>query len=231
MIKEQDDVKRAAAVPPYLPYRTLTGFLDRLRAGGLPNRIDRSLMTSLSGTAQVRLMAALKYLGLIEANNHPSPELISLLNSEGVERQHALHVVLTKAYPKFFEKGFRLEAVTAHELEDAFKEAGASGGTVGKCIAFFTAAAKDAGVTVSSYISRGTRTRTSGTRRRAPGTNGGAAAEGAETTATAPPLKWKQMLLSKFPSFDPAWPDDVKTKWFEAFDKLMDRGGDEPSGE
>jgi len=28
-------------------------------------------------------------------------------------------------------------------------------------------------------------------------------------------------LLSKFPTFDPAWPDDVKSKWFNAFDKLM----------
>jgi hypothetical protein len=28
-------------------------------------------------------------------------------------------------------------------------------------------------------------------------------------------------LLSKFPALDPAWPDDVKAKWFEAFDRLM----------
>jgi hypothetical protein len=32
---------------------------------------------------------------------------------------------------------------------------------------------------------------------------------------------WQQLLLSKFPSFDPAWPDDVKTKWFEGFNQLM----------
>jgi len=28
-------------------------------------------------------------------------------------------------------------------------------------------------------------------------------------------------LLTKFPTFDPAWPDEVKLKWFEAFDKLL----------
>jgi hypothetical protein len=30
-----------------------------------------------------------------------------------------------------------------------------------------------------------------------------------------------EMLLSKFPQFDPAWPDEVKLKWFDAFDRLL----------
>jgi hypothetical protein len=29
------------------------------------------------------------------------------------------------------------------------------------------------------------------------------------------------MLLSKFPELDPAWPDDVKAKWFDSFKELM----------
>jgi len=32
---------------------------------------------------------------------------------------------------------------------------------------------------------------------------------------------WAEMLLAKFPQFDPAWTDDVKLKWFDAFDRLM----------
>jgi hypothetical protein len=32
---------------------------------------------------------------------------------------------------------------------------------------------------------------------------------------------WVEQLLSKFPNFDPGWPDDVKLKWFDAFDRLM----------
>jgi len=35
---------------------------------------------------------------------------------------------------------------------------------------------------------------------------------------------WQQMLLAKFPNFDPAWPDEVKEKWFTAFNELMQRG-------
>jgi len=34
---------------------------------------------------------------------------------------------------------------------------------------------------------------------------------------------WDKMLLTKFPTFDPDWSDDVKLKWFTAFDELMRR--------
>jgi hypothetical protein len=37
-------------------------------------------------------------------------------------------------------------------------------------------------------------------------------------------ISWKELLLSKFPSFDPTWPNDVQLKWFEAFDELLKRG-------
>ena len=35
---------------------------------------------------------------------------------------------------------------------------------------------------------------------------------------------WHEMVLSKFPTFDPTWSDDIKLKWFEAFDLLLRRG-------
>jgi hypothetical protein len=31
----------------------------------------------------------------------------------------------------------------------------------------------------------------------------------------------REMLLAKFPEFDPNWPDPLKTKWFEGFERLM----------
>ena len=37
-------------------------------------------------------------------------------------------------------------------------------------------------------------------------------------------VTWYEMVLAKFPTFDPAWSDDVKLKWFEAFDTLLKRG-------
>jgi hypothetical protein len=35
-------------------------------------------------------------------------------------------------------------------------------------------------------------------------------------------LGWAEILMSKFPTFDPSWPDDVKAKWFDAFKQMMD---------
>jgi hypothetical protein len=35
---------------------------------------------------------------------------------------------------------------------------------------------------------------------------------------------WHGKLLDKFPSFDPSWSDDIKVKWFAAFDELLKRG-------
>ena len=31
----------------------------------------------------------------------------------------------------------------------------------------------------------------------------------------------KEMLFSRFPEFDPKWTDEIKAKWFEAFERLM----------
>jgi hypothetical protein len=33
---------------------------------------------------------------------------------------------------------------------------------------------------------------------------------------------WADILMSKFSTFDPSWPDDVKAKWFDAFKQMMD---------
>jgi hypothetical protein len=37
-------------------------------------------------------------------------------------------------------------------------------------------------------------------------------------------IEWYKIVLDKFPTFDPSWPDDVKSKWFEAFNTLLKKG-------
>jgi hypothetical protein len=34
-------------------------------------------------------------------------------------------------------------------------------------------------------------------------------------------VTWEEKLLSKFPEFDPLWPEPIKTKWFECFERFM----------
>lgn len=220
-----------APVPPYVPYRTFRNFIDGLKQG-IPGRIDRSVMPSMSGATQGQLISALRYLGLVTEMCHPTAALAKLVNSEGSERAKALRDVLTDSYAFLFKNaGFNLKTATPRMVEEQFAAAGASGGTVDKCVAFFMAGAKEAEIEMSPFANqRGPRVGRS--RQRAqPRDAVSPIANGAEQMGVAmadsmgaPGMTWAQLLLSKFPSFDPAWPDEVKSKWFDAFDKLMKQG-------
>lgn len=214
------------ALPPYLPYRTFRTFIDSLRMA-IPGRIDRSLLGTMSGTLQGQLIAALKYLDLITLHGSPTEKLSRLVNSEGAERQKIFKDILASAYTFLVHDGFSLDRATSKQLEEQFTKVGATGDTVRKCIAFFVAAAKDAGFPLSPFIkkTRGTRGVRGRGRRMASGGMSQSSPVKAEvdqvTIEQAEPLAWRQLLLAKFPTLDPAWPDEVKVKWFESFDRLM----------
>lgn len=225
------DGKQKPAVPPYLPYRTFRNFIDSLKQG-MPNRIDRSLMATMSGATQATVLATLRYLDLIQEHGAPTDKLLRLVNSEGVERQRVLRDMLTASYPFLFQDGFDLGNATAHSFEERFKER-ASGDTLRKCEAFFLAAAKDADLSVSRFITaRGSRAagnRSKGRRPRA--VNGGrtpaSSPDGPSEARREPPppqpVSLEHVLLAKFPTFDPAWSEEVQSKWFDAFGRLMER--------
>lgn len=217
--------KSAKAVPPYVAYKTLKNFLRTL-SHALPSRIDKSVMRSQSGSGQTQLLHALKFLRLIDSSGTPSAKLPLLVKSEGAEYQKVLREILMVTYPFLNTPGFDLKSATMHQLEEQFSTM-ASGDTVRKCIAFFIPAAKEAGIELSPYIEKPGKRASSNAkvkRRLDPKAVSGAQEESAPH-APVPPMSWHEMLLSKFPSFDPNWPDDVKTKWFESFADLMARGG------
>jgi hypothetical protein len=234
------DAPEKKLLPPYLPYRTFKSFIESLRQA-VPGRIDRSLMGSRSGTEQGSLLKALRYMSLITENGTPTDLLIRLATSEGAEWASALDEALCGAYGFLFEASaaFDLKTATFQQFEERFKDVGVSGDTVRKCSTFFIGAATDAGVKLSPYVASAKR-KPSTTRRKRQSATGANGTKNAPSTPTGqsdepdevmpgvpagtPTLSWAQMLLSKFPSFDPAWPDDVKAKWFDAFEQLMARG-------
>ena len=125
-----------------------------------------------------------------------------------------------------------LAVTTPAKLESAFFDTGATGDTVRKSIAFMLAFAKDAGVELSPHLlKRGAMPRR--TPHRAPRQKGGRSADdasgkpeelwsGLRDSGHGPPSRdWAEQLLDKFPSFDPAWNDDLKEKWFAGFERLM----------
>jgi hypothetical protein len=129
---------------------------------------------------------------------------------------------------------------------DQFSNVGLRGDSIRRSIAFFLAAAKDAGIKLSPYFDK------IQSRSGAPKRNGSSDTETPSAEESnpeqpkgwtprrqskqqeqkqppSPPrrqlsdvdVKWAEQLLLKFPEFDPAWADDVKVKWFDAFDRLM----------
>jgi hypothetical protein len=206
-------------VPPYVAYKTLKNFLRSL-SQGLPSRIDKSVMTSLSGGTQTQLLQALKYLGLITSTGVPTEQLHALVKAEGTAYQAALRNALVTSYPFLKNETIYLAAATMHELTEQF-EALAGGDTVRKCVTFFIPAAKDAGIQLSPYIKEpGKRGPSNGKAKKQKAAKHDTAPEHhAPAAPQASPAM--QMMLAKFPNFDPSWSPEVQAKWFESFDVLM----------
>lgn len=147
-----ETLEKKAATPPYVAYKTLANFLDRFQQG-LPGRIDRGLMGSMSGAAQSQVTTALRFLGMISENNIPNPIMKRYVSGQETERKAALKEMLEKSYPFIFSGDFELSSATAQMLRENFAaNTSATGETISRCIAFLKDAAADAGIPVSPYI-------------------------------------------------------------------------------
>lgn len=227
MARRQEQNGAATAAPPYLAYRTFRTFIESLKQQGIPSRIDRSVMPTLSGSNQAAILAALKYLRLITQEAKPEPVLGELVESEGAERQRVLGEVLKKAYSFLFEE-LDLKRATAEQFLESFRQTGASGDTVRKCASFFLSAAKEAGFELSPYLEKSVRSRGEPKLRRQRVSEAAGSFQQASSLAppTAKPTTIAEMFLAKFPEFDPGWSEDLKMKWFEGFKWLMENMAD-----
>jgi hypothetical protein len=212
--------------PPYLPYSTFKNFLASIKAGAIPSRIDKSLLDRYSGSVQSWLISALKFFGFTDDGGKPQPELESFIESEEQDRKKIWRELFDKAYAPLIN-GLDLTRATPGELSERFAAQGLSGETLIKCHAFFAAAAEDAGVTLADHLK--VRPKPSGPRKSRKNRNGGTSDDlpqppppGAATTTQK---TMREMLLEKFPEFDPAWSEDLQTKWFAGFEKLMKSTG------
>lgn len=138
--------------PPYMSFATFWNFIADLAARPLPPRIDRSMMSTKSGTDQQNLTAALKALELIDDDQRVSPALTRLAASSEEERQAELAVIVRRFYPK--QLGVSEEFGTEQQLKESFTESfGIEGNdTRRKSIAFFLHAARTAGLELSPHF-------------------------------------------------------------------------------
>src|SRR3990172_133726 len=129
-------------VPPYVAYKSFKNFVDGLRGHGLPGRIDRSVMGSLSGATQTNILHALRYLKLTADDGKPTEKLTNLVKAQGEEKQKYYNGIVKESYVFLFSENFDLKTATSRQLDERFEGLGISGDTIRKCVAFFISISK-----------------------------------------------------------------------------------------
>lgn len=221
--------KSRKPLPPYVSYRTFRNFIDGLQLG-IPARIDRSYWGErYSGSSGTQLMTALRFLGLIDGYGTPMPRLEQLVSARGSQRSDILKQMGFGAYDFLVDKSLDPQVATYAQLEKAFYNTYLVTGDVArKCIKFFIDLESDAGIPLSPSMMKKSKTmRASSGRKRTNAKEPDRTNRNMAISRTARPvpaqITWYEMVLAKFPTFDPTWSDDIKLKWFEAFDSLLKR--------
>ncbi len=216
-------------LPPYVSYRTFINFIDGLQQR-VPARIDRTYWGEMkSGNTGIQMMAALRFMNLIDANGRPMPRLKPLVSAKGDQRVELLKEIASECFSFVLQGSLDPQDATYGQLEEVFHDTFQLTNDVSrKCIRFFVAFANDARIPLSPYITKKIRTAYSrtGTKAIARKTNGTRAVAKKTAVRTNRNLEipaemsWDKMVLAKFPTFDQSWSDEVKLGWFEAFDEL-----------
>ncbi len=219
--------KGLEGLPPYLTYSTWLKLLESLEQY-LPPQFDRSYWDGLkfSGSTRTTARRTFLFLRLIGPNNEPTDKLQPLIQSRADQRRAELRATVERAYEPVIGS-LDLTRATVGQLEERFRAHGAKGQLGDKCISFFLALARDAGIPLSppleakSRVGRSPKTVVRRERGKRP------RPEMSSEPPSAQRVSWtellEELLLRDFPDFDPGWPEDVKIKWFvrELMDKVQ----------
>jgi hypothetical protein len=137
----------------YVGWTTFKNCVMDALAKSMPNVIDKSVFSGQAGGVQSQLMAAVKFLDLIDEKGTPKKALEDLAVSDGPARKQVLARILKTRYAAVFAVG--LDKATPKQLSDAMATAyGVGGDTLEKSVRFFLAAAKYAEIPVSPHLQK-----------------------------------------------------------------------------
>jgi len=211
------------STPVYVPYATFLSAIDALKRDGIPGtgKIDKSLWDSQSGAIQGQLLLAFRFLGLIDEHNRVLPALPPLVEAGPDERKPIIKKLIEASYAKLLT--LDLNTISQGQLDEALRGYGVGGSTLARAVRFFVKACQETGIPISKRVSDKVRGGQTGPRKRRAPSNGKHAED--PITPPVPPIQqpaaWESQLLAKFPEFNPAWPEQLQTKWFEGFERLM----------
>ncbi len=139
-------------LPPYVSFKTLEGFIGKLKETTVPARIDLSVLRNYANSVARQLIVALKWLELIAENGTTSEKLNGLVKSYGsAEWGDVLNQVIFDAYNDLIGD-LDLDTATPAQLAEKFRAQGAEGEVLDKCISFYLNALRSAGTTLSPHI-------------------------------------------------------------------------------
>jgi hypothetical protein len=139
-------------VPPYISFSQLQSVLERMRNEGVPSRVDRSYLSSWSGTAQAQFLKAARSLDLLDEQGRPA-ELLKELARDPDSRPRLISQLLHTKYP---EAVALAPNATQQQLSDVFNAYdGISGETTRKAMTFYLHAAQFAGISLSPFFKVG----------------------------------------------------------------------------
>ena len=151
-------------MPPYISFKTLLTLMKELGEHGVPNRIDRSVLGRFSGSAGSQLMVALRWLGLVDQDMRPQPELSALVDAyETPKWPNALGSLLEARYS--FAIDLDLSKATPNQFADAFRKFGAKEAVAAKCKRFFLQAAQASNIEVNQRLLQRAKPQRSGRQR------------------------------------------------------------------
>lgn len=147
---EQGKKEGEVTSPPYVSFVTLKNAIEKMaREGGVPSQVDRSYLSNLPGSTQAQLIAAMKWLGLIDAKMMPTDLLEGLVEQDERDRVETFKAILGERYPAATALP---PLATQQQLENVFRDMGLTGSTMRKGVAFFLAAAKFSDLAVSPHF-------------------------------------------------------------------------------
>jgi len=210
-------------LPPYLTYAAWRRLLQAVQEN-IPLQFDRSYFSDLGFSESTALTArgTLLFLDLMSDDSGPTEKLVNWVEAEGKTQTSVLKEIVRVAYQPVLGD-LDVGHATLGQVEECFRRCGAEKNVGHKCLSFFLALAKDAGIALSPNLSNRSRVGAaqkvtsqviSARRRRV------SYSSPRNEPSKSEAAEWDN-LSSKLPTFDPNWPKEVREEWFDRLGALM----------
>ena len=134
--------------PPWGGFGAFSNFVTQLHnAGSLPRILDRAAMGSRGGSARAELYGALRFLGLMDEEKHPTAKLRVLVADPTAQR---LRELLEEAYAPVI--GLELMTATPAQVDNVLVRMGASPAAIHRAYMFFVNAAEQADIPIGESL-------------------------------------------------------------------------------